>query len=131
MKFSIEAWHSVIKNRDVDALDTLLADDATMFSPVVWTPQEGKHITKLYLTAALEVFASKSGDFTYVREVENGKHFILEFTTTIDGITVNGVDMIELNEAGKIQSFKVMVRPLKAMHKVHEKMGEMLQRYSS
>ncbi|MHB1105562.1 MAG: hypothetical protein ACYCZ2_04290, partial [Lutibacter sp.] len=85
-------------------------------------------ITKLYLMAALEVFGGENADFKYVNQVIDNNQFILEFTTIIDGVTVNGVDMIAVNDEGKIISFKVMVRPLKAITKVHEKMGEMLEK---
>jgi hypothetical protein len=78
--------------------------------------------------AALEVFGSENSNFTYVKQVIDKNNFFLEFTTVIDGVTVNGIDMIEVNDDDKIVSFKVMIRPLKAVNKVHEKMGEMLEK---
>ena len=117
-----------METRNPKILDELLAKEVTFYSPIVWTPQEGKQITKLYLIAALEVFGGKNSNSTYVRQVIDKNQFILEFTTMIDGITVNGVDMIEVNDDDKIISFKVMVRPLKAINKIHEKMGEMLEK---
>ncbi|MGB1241299.1 MAG: hypothetical protein ACPG49_02185, partial [Chitinophagales bacterium] len=66
------------------------------------------------------------GDFSYVREIVGEGHFMLEFSTIIDGITVNGVDIVKFNENDQIVDFKVMVRPLQAMNKLHQKMGEML-----
>ena len=117
-----------METRNPKILDELLANEVIFYSPIVWAPQEGKQITKLYLMAALEVFGGENANFTYVKQVIDNNQFILEFNTIIDGITVNGVDMIELNEKGKIISFKVMVRPLKAINKVHEKMGEMLEK---
>ena len=120
-------WHQFVETRNSDILDEILDEQVVFHSPVVWTPQEGKVMTKLYLTAALFVFEGGDSDFTYVREVVTDQHLILEFMVTLEGITINGVDMIEINEAGKIINFKVMVRPLKAMQKIHEKMGEMLK----
>ncbi len=117
-----------METRNPKILDELLANEVIFYSPIVWTPQEGKQITKLYLMAALEVFGGENANFRYVKQVVDNNQFILEFNTIIDGITVNGVDMIEVNEEGKIISFKVMVRPLKAINKVHEKMGEMLEK---
>jgi len=117
-----------METRNPKILDELLANEVVFYSPIVWSPQEGKQITKLYLIAALKVFGGENTNFTYVRQVIENNQFILEFTTIIDGITVNGVDMIEVNDEGKIISFKVMVRPLKAINKVHEKMGEMLEK---
>jgi hypothetical protein len=121
----IAAWHEMMKSGDSSLLDDLLADDVVFHSPVVHTPQEGKAITKLYLSAASEVLGSDT--FEYVREIEDGLNVVLEFRNEIDGIAINGIDMIRFNEDGQIVDFKVMVRPLKAIQKVHQKMGEMLQ----
>ena len=126
MNPTIAAWHALVASRDPRRLDGLLAEDVVLHSPVVHTPQAGKAIVRKYLMAALQVFANDS--FRYVREVEGPHDAVLEFETRIDGIVVNGVDMIRWNEAGRIVDFKVMVRPLKAVHAVHERMGAMLQR---
>lgn len=121
----IEMWHHLVENRDTRGLDALLADEAVFYSPVVHTPQVGKTITKKYLAAAFQVFFNES--FRYVRELKGNRDAILEFEVILDGITVNGVDMIKWNDAGKITEFKVMLRPLKAVNLIHQKMGEMLQ----
>lgn len=121
---TIETWYKVAKAGDVDALDTLLADDAVMLSPVVFTPQEGKAITKLYLAAAFQVFFNDT--FNYVREMRSEDSAGLEFEVMIDGIKVNGIDLIKWNEQGQIVEFKVMIRPLKAINIIHQKMGEIL-----
>ncbi len=128
MSTSLKNWHTFLETGNPKILDELLANEVIFYSPIVWTPQEGKQITKLYLMAALEVFGGENADFRYVKQVVDNNQFILEFITLIDGVTVNGVDMIEVNDDGKIISFKVMVRPLKAINKVHEKMGEMLEK---
>ena len=121
----IEMWHHLVENRDTQGLDALLADEAVFYSPVVHTPQVGKAITKKYLAAAFQVFFNES--FRYVRELKGNRDAILEFEVILDGITVNGVDMIKWNDAGKITEFKVMLRPLKAVNLIHQKMAEMLQ----
>jgi hypothetical protein len=121
----IEMWHHLVENRDTRGLDALLADEAVFYSPVVHTPQVGKAITKKYLAAAFHVFFNES--FRYVRELKGNRDAILEFEVNLDGITVNGVDMIKWNDAGKITEFKVMLRPLKAVNLIHQKMAEMLQ----
>jgi hypothetical protein len=120
----IETWHSLAKHRDPHGLDDLLADDVVFHSPVVHTPQVGKAITKKYLTAALQVFINAT--FRYVREVKGARDAVLEFQVDLDGITVNGVDMIKWNDSGRITEFKVMLRPLKAVNLIHQKMGAML-----
>lgn len=120
----IETWHRLVESADPSGLDELLADDAVFFSPVVHTPQRGKALTKGYLTAALQVFSNPS--FLYVREIIGTSDAMLEFETEIDGVLVNGVDIIKWNEGGKVVEFKVMIRPLKAIGLIHERMGAML-----
>ena len=122
----ISHWHNIVRTRDARGLGELLADDVIFYSPVVHTPQVGKAITTMYLSAAVHVFGNES--FRYVREVVGESDAVLEFETEIDGITVNGVDMIKWNENGQIIEFKVMIRPLKAVNLIHQKMGEMLQK---
>jgi hypothetical protein len=122
----IEIWHRLVKERDAQGLDGLIADECVFHSPVVHTPQAGKAITKKYLAAAFRVFFNES--FRYVRELTNDRNAVLEFQLELDGIAVNGVDMIKWNEAGKIIEFKVMLRPLKAVNLIHQKMAAMLER---
>jgi len=121
----IETWHNIVEKRDAQGLDALLADEAVFHSPVVHTPQVGKSITKKYLTAAFHVFFNES--FRYVRELQGNRDAVLESEVRLDGITVNGVDMIKWNDAGKITEFKVMLRPLKAVNLIHQKMAQALQ----
>ncbi len=123
---TVAAWHTLLKTKDAAGLDAILADNVVFYSPVVHTPQEGKLITTLYLTAALHVFVNDS--FKYLREVVSDNNAVLEFMTVIDGITVNGVDMITWGTDGRITEFKVMVRPLKAINLIHKIMGEMLEK---
>lgn len=125
MSDAIKTWHGIVEKRDAQGLDALLADEVVFHSPVVHTPQVGKPITKQYLAAAFQVFFNET--FHYVRELQNDRDAVLEFEVRIDGITVNGVDMIKWNDAGKITEFKVMLRPLKAVNLIHQKMAEALQ----
>lgn len=121
----IEAWHRLVKDRSPRGLDALLAEEAVFYSPVVHTPQRGKKITAAYLSAAFHVFFNPS--FRYVREIIGATDAMLEFETEIDGVFVNGVDIIRWNEAGRIVEFKVMLRPLKAINLVHQRMAALLQ----
>jgi hypothetical protein len=120
----IARWHRYMLAHDPAQLDDMLDETATFESPVVHTPQVGKAITMKYLLSADKVLGGP--DFRYVGEWRADHSAILEFATEIDGIKINGVDMIWWNEAGRITRFKVMVRPLKAIHLLHQKMGEML-----
>ena len=122
---ALAAWHQIVKDRDPAGLDTLLSANVVFHSPIVHTPQVGKVMTTQYLSAAFHVFFNES--FRYVREVSGERDAVLEFQVEIDGITVNGVDMIRWDEEGKIVDFKVMIRPLKAINLIHQKMAAMLQ----
>ncbi|HDQ03077.1 MAG TPA: nuclear transport factor 2 family protein [Deltaproteobacteria bacterium] len=123
---TIQEWHRLVKEKDAAGLDKILSENVVFHSPVVHTPQAGKPITKLYLTAALHVLNNDT--FKYLREVISGQNAVLEFQTVIDGISINGVDMITWGEDGRITDFKVMIRPLKAINLVHKMMGEMLEK---
>lgn len=122
---ALERWHAIARSKSTDGLSDLIAEDAVFESPVVHTPQRGKAITVKYLTAALHVLGNDS--FKYLREWQAPRSAVLEFEAVCEGITINGVDMIEWNDQGQITRFKVMVRPLKAVNKLHELMGRMLQ----
>jgi hypothetical protein len=122
----IQKWHNVVETKNIDLLDDILSDDAKLYSPVVHTVQEGKQITKMYLIGAAMTLGND--DFKYVREVYDNGFALLEFETKLDGIFVNGVDMISWNSENKITDFKVMIRPLKAVNAVHKIMGEALSK---
>lgn len=134
----IDKWHLHMKGQLPGGLDELLDDDVVFISPIVFTPQEGKAITKLYLQAAGQTLpgekkspGSPTNDdksFRYIKEVMSGNTAVLEFETYIEGKYVNGIDMITCNDTGKIVEFKVMIRPLQAINLVHKQMGEMLER---
>ena len=122
---ALHTWHEVARTRNVAGLDALLADEVVFHSPVVHTPQVGKQLTRLYLAAAFQVFVNES--FRYVREIAGPRDAVdlhLEFER---GIAVNGIDLIKWNDADRIVEFKVMIRPLKAINLIHQKMAAMLQ----
>lgn len=121
---TIAAWHQFVQFKDPKILADLLAEDVTFHSPVVHTPQQGKAITTIYLTAAASVF---NESFRYVREIISDNDAVLEFLVEIDGIQMNGIDMLSWNDDDQIVDFKVMLRPLKAINLLHQKMANKLQ----
>ena len=137
---TIEKWHNHLRGRHPGGLDDLLADDVVFLSPIVFTPQKGKEITKMYLNAAFATLGGddeaapadgKGGDssdeFHYTKKVMSGNHAVLEFETQVEGKYVNGVDIITCNDEGKITEFKVMIRPLQAVNLLHQQMAAMLK----
>jgi len=123
---AIARWHDIARARDVAGLDALLADDVVFLSPVVRTPQPGKALAKAYLGAALDALLDDS--FRYVGQWFGPNSAVLEFVATIDGIEVNGADFIAWNGADQIVSVKVMIRPLKAIELVRQRMAAQLAR---
>lgn len=122
----VTAWHEYMKSGgDTALLSNQVADNAVFHSPVVHSPQQGKAKVMLYLLSAAKVLGNES--FTYVREIIEGNDALLEFTSEIDGIHINGIDLIRFDAEGKIIDFKVMVRPVKAVNKLWELMAAQLQ----
>ncbi|MBC2641311.1 MULTISPECIES: nuclear transport factor 2 family protein [unclassified Rhodococcus (in: high G+C Gram-positive bacteria)] len=120
----VEAWHRVVDNRDLAALDALVAENAVFSSPAVFTPQEGKSKVLAYLGAALTVFDGTG--FRYVEEWYGDRSAVLEFATELDGVHVNGVDLIHWNDRDQITSFKVMIRPVKGLQALIPRMAAQL-----
>ena len=121
---TVELWHEISRGREMDRLEEVLAENCVFISPVVHTPQKGRELTRAYLTAAFGVF---NDSFRYVKEVVTPQHAVLEFVCDLDGIVINGVDIMTFDDMGKIVEFKVMVRPLKAVNLLHTKMKAMLE----
>jgi hypothetical protein len=120
----IDDWCRVATSGDCSALDGMIHPDAVFESPVVHTPQRGKAITIKYLTAAVATLKNPSSEF--VGEWSGDQSVIVEFKSEIEGIAINGIDIISFDATGLITHFKVMVRPLKALNLLHRKMGDML-----
>lgn len=128
MSNSLDKWHQFVASQNPAVLAEIVDEHCVFLSPVVHSPQRGRDLTIMYLTGAMHVL---QGGFHYQKEVVDSKHAVLEFVCEIDGLTVNGVDIITFNDAGRIIEFKVMLRPLKAINLVHEKMGQMLEQLSA
>ena len=117
---ALTRWHAVAQSLDPALLDDLLADDVVFRSPAVFTPQEGKAITTSYLSAALNVLGPS---LRYVSQWHDDASAVLEFEADLDGVYVQGVDMLRWNADGKLVTFTVMVRPLRGLQKLVELMA--------
>lgn len=123
MNEQLSLWHKFVETQDAAILDELLAENVQFHSPFVWKPKDGKAITKLILTTVTQVFQ----DFRYVREILDGNNWALEFEAKIGELTLRGVDLIQLNNEGKIIDFEVMVRPANALQALGMEMGRRLE----
>jgi hypothetical protein len=145
---TVKRWHQLLAGDLPGGLDELLHDDVVFLSPIVFSPQRGKELTKMYLQAAFVTLAapksapgdvgtvavesqSTGGGFHYIKEVWAGHHAFLEFETKVGDTIVNGVDIITCDDDGKIVEFKVMIRPLKAINLLHEQMRQMLEQMNA
>jgi len=117
---AITNWKRFFSTGALPELEACLAEEVIFESPVVHTPQVGKAKTVRYLYSAQRVFYNPS--FVYLREWVDSNSSVLELQTSIDGVSINAVDIISWNDDDKITSFKVMIRPLKAIQLVHQLM---------
>ena len=124
----IAKWHQVVKEKNFQLLEEILDDSVTFYSPVTFTPQKGKEITLMYLSAVAEVFEGNS--FSYTHEIIDGNMASLEFELELEGIHINGLDLITWNEDQKITEFKVFIRPLQGLNALHKNMGLILKKIS-
>jgi hypothetical protein len=119
----LQRWHDAVEARDASMLPAMVTADAVFRSPAVHTPQEGRDVVCAYLGAA---FAVLGPDLRYSDTWQREKDAVLHFHTVVDGLEVEGIDMITWNDEGLITGFTVMVRPFKALQKVIEAMGRQL-----
>jgi hypothetical protein len=119
----VAAWHAIAEARDPAGLDALLADDVVFRSPAVHAPQEGKQLTTAYLSAAIVVLGPT---LSYRRQWYADRNAVLEFEAELDGLTVHGIDMLQWNDDGRLTEFTVMVRPIRGLEKLIEKMAAQL-----
>jgi len=124
MPTAIANWMRVAESAKPEDVPALLAEDCVFESPVVHTPQAGKAKSTMYLQGALRVLNGEH--FRYINTWYAERSAVLEFATEIDGIKINGVDLVFWNDQDLITNFRVMLRPLKGINKVHEKMAELL-----
>lgn len=125
MTTALQQWHQLVSEQNPAGLQTLLADEVVFYSPVVHTPQRGKAIAMKYLSTAFGVLFN--GSFRYVGEIVGTQQAMLEFELVMDGVAVNGIDLISWNDSGQITEFKVMLRPRKGLEAVAIAMREALQ----
>jgi hypothetical protein len=120
----IERWLHVIESGETAQLDDMLAEDAVFYSPAVFAPQHGRATATAYLRAAEQMFSGTN--FHYVEKWFGDRSAVLHFAAEVNGLSVEGIDMIHWNDDGKITSVKVMIRPFKALQGVIAHMAALL-----
>jgi hypothetical protein len=119
---TLKRWHDFVANPGAEILEEIMADEVKFHSPFVWKPKEGKQAAIVLLTTVAEVFQ----EFGYIRQLVAGNHLALEFEAMIGDLSLRGIDLIELNEDGKIIDFEVMVRPANGLQALGMEMAKKL-----
>ncbi|WP_417481820.1 nuclear transport factor 2 family protein [Maricaulis sp.] len=125
MKHFLENWHTAVRNRDRDLLESIIAEGCELHSPVVWKPSADKH----YLLHILMGVISIIEDFDYRKEWVDGNMVILEFTGTVDGKGLLGIDRITIDDEGRMCRIEVLIRPLNTLIEFATRMREHALRY--
>lgn len=119
----LQRWHAVVAARDPEMLAAMIAPQAVFRSPAVHTPQAGRDTVVAYLSAALVVLGP---ELAYHDTWQRENDAVLRFTTVVDGLQVEGIDMITWDDDGLIVEFTVMIRPLKALNAIIGAMAKQL-----
>ncbi|HEY8559518.1 MAG TPA: hypothetical protein VIL74_03875 [Pyrinomonadaceae bacterium] len=122
MNETLARWHEFVATLNAGILEEILAEEVKFHSPFLWKPKEGKTLTIKILTTVVTVFE----DFRYVREIHGEKDFALEFEARVGDLALRGVDLIKIDESGKIVDFEVMIRPANALQALGMEMGKKL-----
>ena len=117
-------WHEAVENKNMKILEEILTEDCIFRSPFLWKPKQGRPLAIAILKAASNVFE----DFEYHRQLTDGSSWTLEFSAHIGEIGLKGVDLIRINEDGKITEVEVLVRPFKGLQALADAMSKQLMK---
>ena len=118
----LNRWHDIVFKRDLVDLQAMLAPDVVFRSPYVWRPYAGREATWIILSSVLDIFS----DFAYHRELIDGRHWALEFSATVGDLSLKGIDLIRLDDDGRIVEFEVFIRPANALAALGAAMAQRL-----
>ena len=118
-KPTLGRWHEFVTTQKPEILHEILSDDMKFHSPFIWKPKD-KRFALMVLTTVVTVFEN----FRYTREMFGENSCTLEFAANIGAVALEGVDIIEFDDAGKIVDFKIMIRPANGLQKLGEEMGK-------
>jgi hypothetical protein len=124
---SLEKWHTMVATGDLGALSSIVHPDAVFRSPMAFKPYAPAPALLKILQTVVTIFQ----DFTYHRQFgsDDGLNVVLEFSATVQGKELKGIDMIRFDEEGRIVEFEVMVRPFNALQALGAEMGERLAQF--
>jgi hypothetical protein len=117
---TLARWHAMIEGDDLTEVAELLHPEAEFSSPAYWKPYPGAGAVAHVLQTATSIFE----DFAYHRGFATGDGYgvVLEFSARLDDLQLKGIDMIAFDGSGLITRFEVMIRPMKSLIAVAERM---------
>jgi hypothetical protein len=118
-------WHRIVLTRDSAGIGALLAEDVTLGAPPYWTPLQGRALVEHLLGLILETVEG----FTYHREWIDGRELALEFTGRVGGKELQGIDLITLDDAGRVAHLDVLMRPLNAIAALRDAIAPRMQEF--
>ena len=120
----LEQWHVCVATKDMGGLREILHPDVVFRSPVAHTPYAGAPVVELILGTVVQVFE----DFTYHRTLTSAdsRSVVLEFSASVSGRQLKGIDLIRIDDEGRIGEFEVMIRPLSGLQALAAEMDSRL-----
>lgn len=115
----LERWHRIVADKDLTALHDVLADDVTLGAPPYWRELAGKPLVHHLLGLIVHTIEG----FTYHREWVAGRELALEFRGRVGDAELQGVDLITLDDAGRIAHIDVPMRPMNAVLALRERVA--------
>jgi hypothetical protein len=125
VKHFLDSWHRAVETRDERLLASIIAEGCELHSPVVWKPSADKH----YLLHILMGVITTIDGFVYRQQWVDGNEIILEFTGSVDGKGLVGIDKISLNDDGHMNRIEVLIRPMNTLMEFAARMREHALRY--
>jgi hypothetical protein len=121
----LERWHRIVAERDLPALAEILSDDVEMGAPPYWARLRGRDLVAHLLGLVVHTIEG----FTYRREWVRGPELALEFTGRVGGLDLQGVDLISLDEAGRLRCIEVPMRPSNAVAELQRRIAPRMQEW--
>jgi len=105
-------WHRIVAERDLEGLREMLAEDVSIGAPPYWQRLEGRNLVHHLLGLIIQTIEA----FAYHREWQQDGELALEFTGRVEGLDLQGIDLISLDSDGKITRLDVLIRPVNAVN---------------
>jgi hypothetical protein len=121
----LEEWHRIVREKDIDAIASLLAEDVRIGAPPYWAKIEGRAVVAHLLGLILHTI----DEFTYHRQWRDGSELALEFTGKVGELDLQGIDLISVDSQGRLANIDVPMRPINAVLALRETIAPQMQAF--